>query len=453
MAFFSEVKARLGLDISPFEKGMAKASATAKNTSSEMGKNLAGVKGLIGFAAIAGGFRSALERAKELRDTAAETGTALDPAVQRAADLADNLERGQNALSDAGITTVAWLQRSVDYSVAFVSQMLGLVDGVDEGIKAIDEGRAKEAKAAQDAKKNADAKKKEDAEKKKASDDAAAAEAANIKTVGELMKKEAEITETARQKTLSIDQKIKEAQDAIVSGEAEYANKNKTAIEQGQALVRIAQAKSDLADLLIEKKKQEQDVEEELLSFFGDVEKSRAKAEEKRTDELKDQQKTLLDQKKTIEQTLAAQEKGKRASLEDITSGKRNVGGKTRADAKRLQALAKEEQRQIDAVSQAEDALATPTPSGEGQAAIDDAAAKAKQASSGASRADKEKELARRRDALAATQARKASLEKSLSGKVSDDFGKQQVEELKAVNTQLGKVNTALAPASIKSNK
>jgi hypothetical protein len=429
MAFFADVKARLGLDISPFEKGLSSVQAKSKQAGAEVGKNFAGVKALIGFSAIAAGFKGALDKAKELRDAALETGTALDPSVQRTADLADNLDKSKDALADVGVTILGGLQRAVDYVVAFGSQMLGLVDGVSEGLAAIDEGRAKEAKAQADKKKAAE-QAKTDAANQKKSDEAELA--ASVKAAAQF-KKAGEIKEAARQKTLTLDQKIAETQAALAQAEKDNADTSKTAADRIDALVIKEQKRADLADLLKEKTDRQKQVEEELLSFFGDIEKSRADAEAKRTDELEAQQKTLLDQKKTIEQTLAAQEQGKRASVEDAASGKRNVGGRTQANAKRLLSDNAEERRRMDAVSQAEDTLAEATTS--------------------SGRRDARAELDRRKAALAATQGRKSSLEKSLGGKVSDSFVSKQVDELIKVNKALADTNKALAPTSIKSTK
>jgi hypothetical protein len=316
MAFFSEIKARLGLDITPFEKGMAKAQSSARQATTEMGKNMAGVKGLVSFAAVTAGFNNALERAKELRDLAAETGTALDPAVQRTADLSDNLQRGKSVLADIGITLVGGLTRGVDYVVAFGSQMLGLVNGVNEAIESIDKGRAKEAKAEADKKKAAENAKTNSANKKKSDE----AELALSVKAAEQFNKAADIKEDARKKTLTIDQKIKEEETAIVQAEKDKADITKTSTQRLAAGVLLEQAKSDLADLQREQSEKQADKEKE------------------RTDKLKEQQKTLLEQKKTIEQTLAAQAKASLLpSMADVVSGKRNIGGLARGRATQLE--------------------------------------------------------------------------------------------------------------------
>jgi hypothetical protein len=316
MAFFSEIKARLGLDITPFEKGMAKAQSSARQATTEMGKNMAGVKGLVSFAAVTAGFNNALERAKELRDLAAETGTALDPAVQRTADLSDNLQRGKSVLADIGITLVGGLTRGVDYVVAFGAQMLGLVNGVNEAIESIDKGRAKEAKAEADKKKAAENAKTNSANKKKSDE----AELALSVKAAEQFNKAADIKEEARKKTLTIDEKIKEEEAAIVQAEKDKADITKTSTQRLAAGVLLEQAKSDLADLQREQSEKQADKEKE------------------RTDKLKEQQKTLLEQKKTIEQTLAAQAKASLLpSMADVLSGKRNIGGVARGRATQLE--------------------------------------------------------------------------------------------------------------------
>jgi hypothetical protein len=44
MAFFSEIKAKLGLDINEFERGMSKAQQGVGNLGKQMGKQIAGTE-------------------------------------------------------------------------------------------------------------------------------------------------------------------------------------------------------------------------------------------------------------------------------------------------------------------------------------------------------------------------------------------------------------------------
>jgi hypothetical protein len=118
MAFFSEIKARLGLDITDFEANMSRVQQTAKNTAKEFAKGMGGIKGLIGFGALAAGFNSALDKAQELRDAALETGTALNPAVARTAELADNLEKAKSKFADISIGTIGAINRGIEMIVA-----------------------------------------------------------------------------------------------------------------------------------------------------------------------------------------------------------------------------------------------------------------------------------------------------------------------------------------------
>ena len=109
------------------------------------------------------------------------------------------------------------------------------------------------------------------------------------------------------------------------------------------------------------------------------------------------------------------------------------MGGTTRANAKALLRARSEEQRNIDAVSSAEDTLAGAI---KNRGAVKDAQA----------------ELDRRKAALEETLKRKSELEDALKGKTSDTLGAEQVAELKNIVAEIIKTNKALAPASITSN-
>ena len=232
------------------------------------------------------------------------------------------------------------------------------------------------------------------------------------KEIQALAKATDKVREDALNKTLTLEEQILAAKDKVNESELE-AYESKAGIERAQAELTLAQDRANLAELEREQSDKQ------------------AAAEKKRTDELDTQLKTLQDQKKTIEQTLAAQAKSQKASVEDIASGKRQVGGTTQANAKKLLAARSEEQRRIDAVSQAEDTLAGATEGG---------------------RKDAQAELDRRKAALAATQERKGKLEEALGGKTSESFAAEQVAELKNVVAQITITNKALAPASISSN-
>jgi len=182
---------------------------------------------------------------------------------------------------------------------------------------------------------------------------------ANSVKAAEQFKKSEQIKEEARKKTLTIDEKIKEEEAAIVQAQKDQDDTSKTAAQRLDAIIAKEQARANLADLLVDKKKQEQEIQDELNSFFGDVEKSRTAAEKKRTDELNAQLKTLEDQKKTIEQTLAAQAKASLLpSMADVVSGKRNIGGVARGRATQLERDRASALDLADAEQRAREALA-----------------------------------------------------------------------------------------------
>jgi hypothetical protein len=269
---------------------------------------------------------------------------------------------------------------------------------------------------------------------KKANDDAKA----NSKDIDTAAKATAKVREDALNETLSLEEKILAAKDKVNESEQE-AYESKAGVESANAELTLAQDRANLAKLERDKSNKQTDAEkqqqEELDSDEKDFIAERTAAEKERTDELDAQLKTLENQKKTIEQTLAAQAKSAKASIEDIASGKRQVGGTTKANAQKLLAARSEEQRRTDAVSQAEDTLAN-----NGKPLT------------GSAQKDAEAELNRRKKALAETLGRKGKLEDALKGKTSETFAAEQVAELKNVVAEIIKTNKALAPTSITSN-
>jgi len=228
--------------------------------------------------------------------------------------------------------------------------------------------------------------------------------------IGALTKATDKVREDALNETLTLEQQILLAKAKVYDLELDVNESKKGSVDQAKAELTLEEEKANLTRLEREQSK-------------------------KQSDELDAQLKKLKDQKTTIEQTLAAQAKNQKASVEDIASGTRQVGGTTKANAQKLLAARSEEQRRMDAVSQAEDTLAN------GDRGLTGGAKDAAQA-----------ELDRRKAALAATQTRKSDLESALKDKTSDTFAAEQVVELKKVVAEIIKTNQALAPASITSN-
>lgn len=225
------------------------------------------------------------------------------------------------------------------------------------------------------------------------------------------------VREDALNETLTLEQQILLAKAKVYDLEIDVNESKKGSVNQTKAGLALEQEKANLSKLEKEQSHRQ------------------TAAEQQRTDKLKDQLKTLQDQKTTIEQTLAAQAKGAKASIDDIASGKRQVGGTTKVNAQKLLAARSEEQRRTDAVSQAEDTLAN---NGKPLTA--------------SAKKDAEAELNRRKKALAETLGRKGKLEGALKDKTSDTLAAEQVVELKNVVAEIIKTNKALAPTSITSN-
>jgi hypothetical protein len=522
MAFFSEIKARLGLDITPFEKGLSQAQgsigkvvdgATGKLGNLKMlGTTLATALGLNLQTIAEGVARMVVGFSKDQED-------ALLKLAERSAAVADEMEktamkrrggddptRRKELLNEKLIPLREDVGRPTELTQKEKNDIMfskrNFFNG-SQGRQEINDEEARRVKAVADAhekitkinseinaadaeirdkteKLNKDtAKTEEEARLKILSIDEKIAEArakiaepapaktadaetdnlkiaeqANNKAkaradILDLEKKKqdeidtaakatAKVREDALNETLTLEEQILAAKDKVNESE-QAAYESKAGVDQANAELTLAQDRANLAKLERDKSKKQADLEKqqqaELDSDEQDFTDKQAAAEKKRTDELDTQLKKLQDQKTTIEQTLAAQAKSAKASIEDIASGKRNVGGTTQSNAKALLRARSEEQRRIDAVSQAEDTLAN------GGRGLTGGAKDAAQA-----------ELNRRKKALAETLGRKGELEGALKDKTSDTLAAEQVVELQTINTTLDDIKAALAATSITSN-
>lgn len=448
MAFFSEIKARLALDITPFEKGLSQAQGSLGKVVDGAAGKLGNLKNVGTTLATAVGFnlQSIAEGlARMVVGFSKAEEAALLELVQTSKAAADDLAKiaSKRQGNDDPATRIKNLDREAESLRQQVtsrkklttSEKLGIINQ-EGGIAGILQIIAEEYRMAQA---RAEAQKRIgeiSREQLKANDEikeaAAKKEKQDAEEIDTALKATAKVREDALDKTLTLEEQILAAKDKVNESE-QAAYESKAGVESANAELTLAQDRANLAKLEGDKSKKQADAEkqqqEELDSDEKDFTAERTAAEKKRTDELKDQQKTLLEQKKTIEQTLAAQAKSQKASIEDIASGKRQVGGTTQSNAKKLLSARSEEQRRTDAVSQAEDTLAGAISTG--------------------GRKDAQAELDRRKAALEETKARKSGLEKSLDKKTSDSFEKDSIAELKLVNKAIADTNKLLAPTSI----
>jgi len=454
MAFFSEIKARLGLDITPFEKGLSQAQGSLGKVVDGAAGKLGNLKNVGTTLATAVGFnlQSIAEGlARMVVGFSKAQEAALLELVESSKAAADDLAKiaSKRQGNDDPVTRIKNLDREAESlrqqvtsrTKLTTSEKLGIInqEGIIAGIGKIitEENSMEKAKAAAQKRLGEISR-----EQLKANDEikeaAAKKEKEDAKEIDTAAKATAKVREDALNETLSLEEKILAAKDKVNESE-QAAYESKAGVESAEAEFILTQDRANLAKLEREKTKKQTDAEkqqqEELDSDEKDFIAERTAAEKKRTNELDAQLKKLKDQKTTIEQTLAAQAKSAKASVEDIASGKRQVGGTTKANAQKLLAARSEEQRRIDAVSQAEDTLAN---GGKGL--------------TGAAQKDTQAELDRRKAALAATQSRKSNLEGALKDKTSETFAAEQVAELKKVVAEIIKTNQALAPASITSN-
>jgi hypothetical protein len=193
------------------------------------------VKGL-GIGALVMGFRAALTNAQQLRDTAYSTGAALDPAVERTAEIADTLDRAKQGALGMVASLLSFVQGGVDRAVAGVSALFG-VGTYDENMAGLNEARTAEAQ-----KKRGEAMARE---QKKLDDD-------RIQAARELASAE-EAVATARidaaKEAADTEGKIQIATLEVADAQSALnATKDKT-VERAQAELELMGKQAELADL------------------------------------------------------------------------------------------------------------------------------------------------------------------------------------------------------------
>lgn len=407
MAFFSEIKASLGLDITEFEKELAAATNDAKKAEKEIAAaTVARVESSRG--AVMKGIQDEQSARQKMMEKADRGFKALAAAAGiNMQDIAQGIARFVTGYSKEQEESLKNLVASTE-SVA--NQVEGNLANAQKKNASLADELAKKEEAKRVSRLSLQERENEliaERDKKRSESGGTSTKALNAKLrILEIEKELEQITDLKIKKEVDAGKKIADAEEQKKKDEAERAKK----------------------------------VNDELESFFERVDriadetnKKASDAAKERTNELEQQQKTLLDQKKTIEQTLAAQAQSKKASLSDIASGKRKVGVTAGRQARELEKMNATELNQIDALSVSEDQVAS----------MPESWAKEQAKAEGR----------RRREALEKTQKRRGELERALTGKTSDNFGSKQVDELKKVNTELGKVTTALTPKPIAKSK
>lgn len=145
MAFFAEVKAKLGLDLKSFEQGVARAGGLFSNMVRGMKAHRGGqlLSGL-GATGIVQGFRLTIQRAQEARDAAAKLNRTVDEGTASVARYGDAWDRIKTAVGDAAVTGLSWFTRAGEkigeiINDDFMSTVRGMNSNEAERIRKISE--------------------------------------------------------------------------------------------------------------------------------------------------------------------------------------------------------------------------------------------------------------------------------------------------------------------------
>lgn len=277
MAFLAEVKAKLGLDISPFERGIKQAQTSAGGLAKGIGKQFASTEKVAGALAAAIGLNM-----QSIADSIARFVTGFS-------------KEAEAELNEIVATSAAAANKQEAALEALKQKRLNLLDEVTKAEKDAAFERLS----------------LEEQENK------LIAERDSIRgaAVGDSLK-----ALEARKRMLEIEKQLSEIFDKKIAKEQAALEKRRDAMEA-------------------EKKAAEEQakMEEEVFNFFEDI---RLNAEKKRTDELKKQLEVLEDQKDTVKSTLADYAASQRRSIQattgEVRSGERNIGSRARKEVSEL---------------------------------------------------------------------------------------------------------------------
>jgi hypothetical protein len=188
-----------------------------------------------------------------------------------------------------------------------------------------------------------------------------------------VVKATAKVREDALNKTLTLEEQILAARDKVNKSE-QAAVKSKAGIESANAEFILAQDRANLQNLLIDKKKQEQEINDQLLSFFDDINKAAQDAADKeklKTAELEKQTGELRKQIKVKQDDINnSRRQAELPTMADVISGKRNIGDFGKSSASKLEKARAKALELSDAEQRAREAYAGATTGGAKDAAL-----------------------------------------------------------------------------------
>lgn len=290
MAFFSEVKAKLGLDISPFERGLKQAQNSAGGLAKGLGKQFASTEKIAGALAAAVGLNMqgiANSIARFFTGFSEEVEAALENMVVKTGEAA--------AKQEAALRAAEQRREKLQADIARKQE--------ERRVAAL----TKEQRVAE-----------------------LAAEQGKLMTEAFALEKAGAASGT---KYLEIKNKLLDVENEILAIEGEQ-NKEREAAAQKAA-------------------KERQDAAEWLDDVLEKTEKELLDAEEKRLDKLKDQREELEKQGDAVRKTLADYAAGQRKALlptsGEVKSGARNIGSGARRQLGELERTEAKARRLSDA--------------------------------------------------------------------------------------------------------
>jgi hypothetical protein len=449
---FEQMKAKLGLDVTDFERGVAKAqgslstiagSATKKFTDlKNVGQTVATALGLSlesiseGLARMIVGFskeqEAALNRmAVAAKNAADQMGTILfsrqgadDPekriklldrelqSVRLQAQARTKLtaaEKREIKSKEGDIFGTAKI-RAIEESLAASQQEAAIRIGQINRERLIAEGDLK--------KKNAEKEKKD------------------IEAIEKSFKAAADEREKQKFKELSIDGKIASKQADLAKAQKAANDQTKGGVQRAEAVAKAQQLQSDIKDLQLEKTEAAADAEkrlEDAVSGVVNMLVEASAAEKTRTDELAKQTAELKKQGRATEDNMKAQRRqAELPTMADVISGKRNIGSVGKNRATKLERDREKAARLSDAEQRAREAFSGATTESARAAALENGR--------------------RIRAQLDATRGQIANAEGLLTTRVADANPYAAMEkELTEIKGQLKTLNeTTLAPTKIK---
>lgn len=280
MAFFSEVKAKLGLDISPFERGLKQAQTSAGDLAKGLGKQFAGTEKMAGALAAAVGLNMqsiANSIARFFTGFSTEAEQQLEDLVASSADAAEKAEASLKAVRDRI---------------------------------------------------------------RKEEEDASEAASKRVNDVLAAMKELADAERSSILEQLDGQAKIAFLEDERHNLGVRLNVLDKNSAEWLRVRIQLLDRENAIRE---ENKKiadDQKEVEEALTDALSESAKSSADMAKDYTDELKKQLGVLEDQESTVKSTLAEYSKTQgrsiQATTEEVRSGKRNIGARGRREVREL---------------------------------------------------------------------------------------------------------------------